>query len=74
MELLMFLVDQDNDGMLNVDELKMLLTISGAPADELDQYASIIMTLDLDKNGKLDLKGKQFMSNFFLSIFQFVKW
>ena len=75
-ELLMLMLDQDNDKMLNVDELKVLLSMGGTPANQLDQYASVLMMFDLDKNGKLDLKGKQFMSNFFsvnFSICQIIK-
>ena len=65
----MLLLDQDNDKMLNIDELKVLLSMGGAPANQLDQYASVLMMFDLDKNGKLDLKGKQFLSNFFFCQF-----
>ena len=72
----MLLLDQDHDGMLNADELKVLLSLGGAPADELDEYVPIIMMYDADKNGKLDIKGKQFLGNFFFvnfSICQIIK-
>ena len=72
----MLVLDQDHDGMLNADELKVLLSIGGAPADQLDQYVSILMMFDTDKNGKLDIKGKQSLGNFFsvnFSICQIIK-
>ena len=76
MELLLLALDQNKDNMLDVDELKVLLSMGGAPANQLDQYASVLMIFDMDKNGKLDLKGKQFRSNFYpvnFSISQMIK-
>ena len=58
MELAMLVVDLDHDNMLDVDELKMLMSLAGTPADQLDQLVAVMMNFDADKNGKLDMKGK----------------
>merc|ERR1711942_11155 len=52
---LMMMLDTDHDGMLNVDELKALMAMSGAPPSQMGMLLNMLMGFDKDNNKKLDI-------------------
>lgn len=50
-------IDEDKDGLINVDEFRKYLTAKQIEKDEID-VKTLFDTLDEDKDGKINIDGK----------------